>query len=82
MLPVRNISYSLPMCCSFWENCINSHKTGQGCSTPSIKVLNKANVWNGEVLQSVQPELKKGWVWKDLKWVGGMGFTVKKGVCV
>ena len=31
---VRNISYLLPMCCSFWEKCINSQKTGLGCSTP------------------------------------------------
>ena len=22
------------MCCSFWEKCINSQKTGLGCSTP------------------------------------------------
>ena len=34
MLPVRNISYLLPMCCSFWEKCKNSPKTGLGCSTP------------------------------------------------
>ena len=24
------------MCCSFWEKCINSQKTGLGCSTPLI----------------------------------------------
>ena len=34
MLPIRNISYLLPMCCSFWEKCMNSPKTGLGCSTP------------------------------------------------
>ena len=34
MLPIRNISYLLPMCCSFWEKCKNSPKTGLGCSTP------------------------------------------------
>ena len=34
MLPIRNISYLLPMCCSFWEKCKNSPKTGMGCSTP------------------------------------------------
>ena len=34
ILSIRNISYLLPMCCSFWEKCINSQKTGQGCSTP------------------------------------------------
>ena len=34
MLPIRNIPYLLPMCCSFWEKCISSQKTGQGCSTP------------------------------------------------
>ena len=36
MFPIRNISYLLPMCCSFWEQCINSQKTGLGCSTPLI----------------------------------------------
>ena len=36
MLPIRNISYLLPMCCSFWEKCKNSQKTGLGCSTPLI----------------------------------------------
>ena len=34
MLPIRNISYLLPMCCSFWEKCKNSPKTGLECSTP------------------------------------------------
>ena len=34
MLPIRNISYLLPMCCSFWEKCKNGPKTGLGCSTP------------------------------------------------
>ena len=34
MLPIRNISYLLLMCCSFWEKCKNSPKTGLGCSTP------------------------------------------------
>ena len=34
MLPIRNISYLSPMCCNFWEKCMNSHKIGQGCSTP------------------------------------------------
>ena len=38
MLPIRNISYFLPMCCSFWEKCKNSPKTGLGCSTPLIYV--------------------------------------------
>ena len=27
---------------SFWEKCINSHKTGKGCSTP-LKRLEKKN---------------------------------------
>ena len=35
--PIRNISYLLPMCCSFWEKCINSQKNGLGCSTPLMK---------------------------------------------
>ena len=39
MLSIRNISYLLPMCCSFWEKCKNSPKTGLGCSTP-------LNWWN------------------------------------
>ena len=34
MLPIKNISYLLPMCCSFWEKCNNSPKTDLGCSTP------------------------------------------------
>ena len=34
MLSIKNISYLLPMCCSFWEKCKNSPKTGLGCSTP------------------------------------------------
>ena len=34
ILPIRNISYLLPICCSFWENCKNSPKTDLGCSTP------------------------------------------------
>ena len=38
MLPIRNISYLLPMCCSFWEKYINSPKTGLGCSTPLSKI--------------------------------------------
>ena len=39
MLPIRNISYLLPMCCSFWEKCKNSQKSGLGCSTPlNIKI--------------------------------------------
>ena len=41
MLPIKNISYLLPMCCSFWEKCKNSPKTGMGCSTPlTNKMLN------------------------------------------
>ena len=32
--PIRNISYLLPMCCSFGEKRINSQKNGLGCSTP------------------------------------------------
>ena len=41
MSPIRNISYLLPMRCSFWEKCINSQKTGLGCSTP----LRHSPVW-------------------------------------
>ena len=44
MLHIRNISYLLPMCCSFWEKCLNSHKPGQGCSTP-LKKGNSKNKW-------------------------------------
>ena len=39
MLPIRNISYLLPMCCSFLEKCKNSPKTGLGCSTPLIAFI-------------------------------------------
>ena len=38
MLPIRNISYLLPMFCSFWEKYKNSPKTGLGCSTPLTKI--------------------------------------------
>ena len=34
MLPIRNISYLSPMCCSFWEKFKNSPKSALGCSTP------------------------------------------------
>ena len=37
MLPIRNISYLLPMLYSFWEKCKNSPKTDLGCSTPLMK---------------------------------------------
>ena len=36
MLPIRNTSYLLPICCSFSEKCKNSPKTHLGCSTPLI----------------------------------------------
>ena len=51
MLPIRNMSYLLPMCCSFWEKCINSQKTGQGCSTPLIRGLCTYNwfFWNSSI---------------------------------
>ena len=43
MLPIRNISYLLPMCCSFWEKCKKSLKTGLGCSTPlKGEVINRS----------------------------------------
>ena len=37
MLPIRNMSYLSPMCCSFWEKYKNSPKTGLECSTPLTK---------------------------------------------
>ena len=39
MLPIRNISYLLPMCCSFREKCISSPKTDLRCSTPLNHIL-------------------------------------------
>ena len=46
MLPIRNISNLSPMCCNFWEKCINSHKIGQGCSTPlSLEPKSDFKVW-------------------------------------
>ena len=38
------------MCCDFWEKCINSHKIGQGCSTPLIivKKIKKKKERKGE----------------------------------
>ena len=38
MLPIRNISYLWPMCCSFWEKWKNSPITGLGCSTPLMHI--------------------------------------------
>ena len=46
MLPIRNISHLSPMCCNFWEKCLNSHKIGQGCSTPLRLVSYKAFITN------------------------------------
>ena len=43
MLPIRKISYLLPMCCSFWEKCKNSKKTGLGCSTPLIRLVTECS---------------------------------------
>ena len=45
MLLIRNISYLLPMCCSFWENCINSQNTGLGCSTPLKPYIHVHLLW-------------------------------------
>ena len=46
MLPIRKIPYLLPICCSFWEKCINSPKTGLGCSTPLKHFFLPIFVWN------------------------------------
>ena len=54
MLPIRNISYLLPMCCSFWEKCKKSPKTDLGCSTPLIWFPNNCWISNTEILVTVQ----------------------------
>ena len=41
---IRNISYLLPMCHSFWEKCINSQKNGLGCSTPLIHQIQNSKL--------------------------------------
>ena len=41
MLPIRNISYLSPMCCSFWDKFKNSPKSTLGCSTPLKKQKQK-----------------------------------------
>ena len=46
MLPIRNISYLSPMCCNFWEKCINSHKIDQGCSNPLKPASNVLDVFS------------------------------------
>ena len=43
--PIRNISYLLPVCCSFWEKCLNSQKYGLGCSTPLSQYLLENGIW-------------------------------------
>ena len=48
MLPIRNISYLLPMCCSFGEKCKNSPKTGLGCSTPLRALMGMCDYYNGK----------------------------------
>ena len=50
MLPIRNISYLLPMGCSFWEKYKNSPKTGLGCSTPLKKLRQTLFPLMGELL--------------------------------
>ena len=57
MLPIRNISYLLPICCSFWEKCKNSPKTGLGCSTP-LRALYGITVENATLLRSVHTTLQ------------------------
>ena len=39
MLPIRTISYLLPLCCSFWEKFKNSPKSALGCSTPLMSKM-------------------------------------------
>ena len=53
MLPIRNISYLLPMCCSFWEKCKNSPKTSLGCSTP-LKLLTSVSVHGGSYMAKLR----------------------------
>ena len=44
MLPIRNISYLLPMCSNFLRKCINSQQSGQGCCT-SLRQIKITPVW-------------------------------------
>ena len=47
------ISYFSPICCNYWDKCINSHKIGQGCSTPLKrykKFWSKNEIWNARAL--------------------------------
>ena len=44
MLPIRNIFYLSPMCCSFWEKFKNSPKSALGCSTPLRVFLSKGQI--------------------------------------
>ena len=57
MLSIRNMSYLLPLCCSFWEKCKNSPKTDLGCSTPlKVFCLILNQIWHVS-------QFKKLYVW-------------------
>ena len=56
--PIRNISYLLPMCCSFWEKCINSQKNGLGCSTPLNQKLKVPQHCNNHIHPLITENLK------------------------
>ena len=65
MLPIRNISYLLPMCCSFWEKCKNSPKTDLGYSTP----LTLSNSLIAIIAQTkrvlINFPTKNAWIWMN-----------------
>ena len=71
MLPIRNISYLLPMCCSFWEKCKKSLKTGLGCSTP-LTLWSGFNIvllaWAWRCTQSQGAEQNKTIMWSWSLW--------------
>ena len=67
MLPIRNISYLLPMCCSFWEKCKNSPKTGLGCSTPLRRITEELiTSTNYVILSSTYVHLPLSWAYTRL----------------
>ena len=61
MLPIRNISYLLSMCCSFWEKCKNSTKTGLGCSTPLILRISLPDIHSNDKICIYNLDLQITW---------------------
>ena len=58
--PIRNISYLLQMCCSFWEKCINSPKKWSGVQYPlkHLRPPKLMHIWR-EFLNWIHPPMQE-----------------------